>query len=154
MSENLTAAIVVATCAFAFAWAVWVIAVNIRRSRSSRQTADLQSRLLDRFPGSQELTAFLEGDAGRRYLKALESDLRDPLNRILNGIQAGIVILLVGLSLVAVRVSQRDDDTRKVLLLLGAPAMAIGAGFLISAAISHRLCKSWGLLEKNHRQSP
>ncbi len=108
MSENLDAAIIVSVFAFTFGWAVWVIAANIRRSRRSKQTADLHSRLLDRFAGSQELIAFLEGDAGRRYFDALESDLRDPLSRILSGIQFGVVLLLLGVSLLAVRSRQTD----------------------------------------------
>lgn len=149
MSENLTIAIIISTCACVFGWAVWVIAVNIRRSRSSKQIGELHSRLLDRFTGSQDLIAFLEGESGRRYFEALESDLRDPLTRILNGIQLGVGLLLLGFSLVAVRVGQTDEAARNALLLIGVPGMALGAGFLISAAISYRLCKSWGLLAKN-----
>src|SRR3954469_9349706 len=99
MSENLTIAIVLSTCACVSGWAIWVIAVNIRRSRSSKQVTELHPRLLDRFSGSKELIAFLEGETGRRYLEALESELRDPLNRILNGIQVGIVLVLLGVSL-------------------------------------------------------
>jgi hypothetical protein len=151
MSENLAAAIIVSVCACTFGWAVWVIAANIRRSRRSKQTADLHSRLLDRFAGSQELIAFLEGDAGRRYFDALESDLRDPLSRILSGIQFGVVLLLLGVSLLAVRSRQTDEFTRNALLFIGVPGIALGVGFLVSAGISHRLCKSWGLLGKNGR---
>jgi hypothetical protein len=41
MSENLTIAIMILSCVCAFCWAVWVIAVNIRRSRSGKQLAEL-----------------------------------------------------------------------------------------------------------------
>jgi hypothetical protein len=153
MSENLTIAIIISTCACVFGWAVWVIAVNIRRSHSSKQVAELHSRLLDRFAGSQELIAFLEGESGRRYFQALESDLKDPLSRILNGVQLGVVLILLGLSLVAVRSGQSDEIARNTLMLIGIPGIALGVGFLISAVISHRLCKSWGLLDKNRRQT-
>jgi hypothetical protein len=103
MSENLTIAIIICTCACVFGWAVWVIAVNIRRSRSSKQIAELHSRLLDRFSASQELIAFLQGESGRRYFDALHSELHDPLSRILNGVQLGVVLTMLGLSLVAIR---------------------------------------------------
>jgi hypothetical protein len=149
VSENLTVAIVLSTCASVFGWAVWVIAVNIRRSRTSKQIVALHSRLLDRFANSQELIAFLEGESGRRYFEALESDLKDPLARILNGIQAGVVLILLGGSLIAVKSGQTDETARNALEILGIPGIALGAGFLISALISHRLCKSWGLLGKN-----
>ena len=149
MSENLTIAVIISTCACVFGWAVWVIAVNIRRSRSSKQIGELHSRLLDRFTGSQELIAFLEGESGRRYFEALESELNDPLARILNGIQLGVALILLGISLVAVRASQTDEAARNALVLIGVPGIALGAGFLISALISYRLCMSWGLLRKN-----
>ncbi len=149
MSQNLTITLIMCTCACIFGWAVWVIAVNIRRTRTSRQIAELHSRLLDRFTASQELIAFLEGESGRRYFEALQTDLKDPLTRVLNGIQLGVVLILLGISLAAVRAGQTDEATRNALLLIGVPGMALGAGFLISAVISHHLCKSWGLLDKS-----
>ncbi len=154
MSENLTIAIVLSACACAFAWVVWVIAVNIRRSRSSKQVTELHARLLDRFAGSQELIAFLEGETGRRYFEALESELKDPLNRILNGIQFGIVLILLGLSLVTIRASQSDEVARNTLLLIGVPGIALGIGFLISSVICYRLSKSWGLYDRDKHQKP
>jgi hypothetical protein len=149
MSENLTVAIVISTCACVFGWAVWVIAVNIRRTRTGRQIAELHTRLLDRFTASQELIAFLEGESGRRYFEALQSDLKDPLTRVLNGIQLGVVLFLLGVAFVAVRAGQTDEVARNALLIIGVVGIALGAGFLISAVISYRLCKSWGLLVKN-----
>jgi heme/copper-type cytochrome/quinol oxidase subunit 1 len=148
MSENTTVAIIITTSVCVFGWIVWVIAVNIRRSRSSRHLAEMHSRLLDRFTGNQDLIAFLEGESGRRYFDALDCDVKEPLNRVLNGIQLGIVLVLLGISLIVVRNMQADDIARNALLLIGVPATAVGAGFLISSAISHRLTKSWGLLDK------
>ena len=97
----------------------------------------------------EQLIAFLEGESGRRYFEALESDLKDPLSRILNGIQAGVVLILLGGSLVAVKSGQADAAVRNALAILGIPGIALGTGFLLSAVISYRLCKSWGLLGKN-----
>jgi ABC-type multidrug transport system fused ATPase/permease subunit len=151
MSDNLSVTIVLTTIACVFAWAVWVIAVNMRRSRSSKAIAELHSRLLDRLTGSQELIAFLEGESGRRYFEALESDLKDPLTRILNGVQLGIVLILLGSSLIVVRAGQDDRTVRTALTMIGIPAIAVGAGFLVSAAVSYRLCNSWGMLG-NKRQ--
>jgi len=152
MSDNLTISIVLSICACIFGWAVWVIAVNIRRSRSSKQILELHSRLLDRFSGNQDLIAFLEGESGRRYFEALESDVRDPLSRVLNGIQLGVVLTLLGLALIVIRPVQADEVARNVLQTIGIPAIALGLGFLISSAISYHLSKSWGLLDKNRRR--
>jgi hypothetical protein len=154
MSENTTVALIISTCACVFGWCVWVIGVNIRRSRSGKQIAELHSRLLDRFSGNQELIAFLEGESGRRYFEALESDVKDPLSRILNGVQLGVVLTLLGLSLFVVHPAQADDVERDALQLIGTATIALGIGFLVSTVVSYRLSKSWGLLDKNKRKTP
>ena len=151
MSQNLTITIIMSTCACVLGWAVWVIAVNIRRSQANKRVAEIHSRLLDRFADSRELIAFLEGTAGRRYFEALEFDTRGSLTRILNAIQVGVVLLLLGISFLAIRASQDESDIRNALLLVGVPCAGLGAGFLISAAISHRICKAWGVLDQNER---
>lgn len=154
MSENLTIAIVICTIASALGFSVWTIATNIRRSRWGKQVSDLHAKLLDRFAGSQDLIAFLEGDAGRKYFESLAFDLKDSGNRILNGVQFGIVLVVLGCTLLLVRFGQDDPNTRTALLMTGAPLTALGVGFLVSAAVSYRLCKIWGLLSKNGRQTP
>ncbi len=152
LSDNALGAIIVSVIAFAVGWAVWVVATNIRRGRAAAKAAELQTRLLDRFTANQELIAFLEGESGRRYFEAMEIDMKNPAARILNGLQLGIVLLLLGISLLIVRAASDDEIVRIWLLLTGVPGIAIGAGFLISAGVSHRLSESWGLLQRNRRQ--
>jgi hypothetical protein len=153
MPDSLAVTIIICTIACVLGWSIWVIAVNIRRSRWGKQVAELQSKLLDRFAGSQDLIAFLEGDAGRKYFESLALDLKDSLSRILNTIQLGIALVSLGLSLLLIRSGQDDPLTRKTLLLIGTPATALGIGFLVSAAISHHLSKAWGLLNKNGQKT-
>jgi hypothetical protein len=95
----------------------------------------------------------LEGDAGRKYFESLAFDIKESTNRILNSIQVGIGLALFGLSLFLVRVSQQDPSTRNTLLFIAAPVTAVGIGFLLSAVISHRLCKAWGVLHNNGQQA-
>lgn len=149
MPDSLAVTIILSTIACVLGWSIWVIAVNIRRSRWGKNVAELHLKLLDRFAGSQDLIAFLEGDAGLKYFESLAFDIKDSLSRILNSIQLGIALASLGLSLLLVRGGQDDPLTRKTLLLIGSPVTALGIGFLVSAAISHRLCKAWGLLNKN-----
>ena len=154
MDTTVAVTIILSTIASVLGFSVWVIAVNIRRSRWGKQVAELHTKLVDRFTGSQDLIAFLEGDAGRRYFDALAFDLKDAASRILNGVQLGIALASLGLALLLVRSGQTDPNTRNALLIIGTPVAALGIGFLISAAISHRLCKTWGLLEKYRQQAP
>ncbi len=154
MPQALAVTIIPSTIACVLGFSVWTIAVNIRRSRWGKQVAELHGKLLDRFAGSQDLIAFLEGEAGRKYFESLAFDLKDSVSRILNGIQLGIALASMGASLLLVRSALNDPDARKALLIIGTPITALGIGFLISAAISHRLCKAWGLLQKNRQPAP
>lgn len=153
MPDALAPTIVLSIIACVLGWSVWVIAVNKRRNAWGKQVSELHSKLLDRFAGSQDLIAFLEGDAGRKYFESLAFDVKDSLTRILNGIQLGIALAALGLSLLLVRSGQDDQLTRKTLLLIGTPATVLGIGFLVSSVISYHLCKAWGLLNKNGRQT-
>jgi len=138
----------IAVCSVFAGWAIWVLTVNIRRNRSVKYSADIQAKLLDRFTNNQELVAFLDGPAGKRFFESLNFDLADSVNRILNAVQLGIALLLLGFALLAVRVTQDDRFVRDILLTVGAPAIGVGAGFLVSAVISYRLCRSWGLVKE------
>lgn len=154
MSDNSVIAILFSTSACVLGWAVWVIATNIRRSHATKRITEVHSKLLDRFADSHELSVFLEGAAGRRFFEAVELETRDSLMRILNAVQLGVVLLLLGASLIAIRVSQDDPYIRNALLLIGVPALALGIGFLVSAAISHRICRGWGVRDNEERSAP
>src|SRR5215472_4206571 len=128
MSEGLTIVLSIAVCSAFAGWAIWVLAVNMRRNRSVKYSADIQSRLLDRFTNNQELVAFLEGPAGKRFFESLHFDLADSVNRILNAVQLGMALLLLGFALLVVRMPQEDRFVRDVLLMIGAPVMGVGVG--------------------------
>lgn len=127
-------------------WMVWTISNNIRRAKTAREVADLHSRLLDKFAASQELLAYVESGAGRQFLESAGSSTTNPAARILNAIQVGTVLTLVGIALLLVRSVQYDPDLTQFLIVCGAVALAVGVGFLLSALISFGLCKNWGLL--------
>ncbi len=150
MSENLTVVLSIAVCAVLAGWAIWVLTINIRRNRSVKYSADIQSKLLDRFTNNQELVAFLEGPAGTKFFESLHFDLADSVNRILNAVQLGMALLLFGFSLLGVRTTLGDRFIRDILLLVGAPAVGVGIGFLVSAIVSYRLCRAWGVVKENN----
>jgi hypothetical protein len=131
-------------------WMCWTISTNIRRSHAARAVAQLHSKLLDKCAASQDLMAYLESETGRKFLESAGTESANPAGRILNAIQAGAIALFVGIAELIVRMTMdviiRNSDEDHFLLVSGAIALAIGIGFLISAATSFALTKSWGLL--------
>lgn len=137
---------IVATIFGTFGWVVYTISTNIRKAHASRAVADLHSKLLDKCAASQDLVAYLESGSGQKFLESAGAEGSQPWSRILNAIQAGFVLSLVGVAELIVRSFEQNTDTGEFLLITGAVALAIGVGFLISAATSFALSKSWGLL--------
>ena len=127
-------------------WVCWTISTNIRRSHAARAVAQLHSKLLDKCSASQDLIAYLESEAGRNFLESASAESANPAGRILNAIQAGAIVLFIGIAELIVRMTILNSDVDRFLLVSGAIALAIGIGFLASAAMSFALCKSWGLL--------
>jgi hypothetical protein len=145
--ENLAISVILSVLGCVAAWIIWVIAANIRRSRTSKHIVDLHSKLLDRFVNSNELMAYLEGEAGKRFFESLTLYVRDSMSRILNSMQAGVVLLLLGVAFLGLHSTQHEPWIRQTLLLAGVPTGTIGAGLLISAFFAFRLCRRWGLLK-------
>jgi hypothetical protein len=128
-------------------WVFWVVATNIRRSKVARHVAELHSKLLDKCTASQDVITYLESVAGRRFLESTATEGANPVARILNAIQAGAITTFFGIAILLARNATRDSDTGQVLIIVGSVALAIGLGFLASAAVAYYLCKSWGLLK-------
>lgn len=130
-------------------WIIWVIATNIRQTKLGRAQAEMQANLLERLGSSQELLNFLQTDAGRRLLEFAPPSpepRRNPLGRILNSMQAGIILGAVGGAFFAT--SGAYFGTTASFQILGFLGVCLGAGFLVSAAATYILSKSWGLLDE------
>jgi len=145
MNEVLTVGIIFGMVS----WVTWVIANAIRRGQTARTVANLHSKLLDKCTSNQELLSYLESQSGRRFLESTTTSEANPSGRILNAIQAGAITALAGGAMLIVRTEQRMDwDGREFLLICGAVLLAIGVGYLVSAAMSYVLCRSWGLFRQ------
>jgi hypothetical protein len=145
--ENVSVAMMLSVLAIAVAWSVGVVAANIRRSWGAKRVAALHANVLDRFSTSGELIGYLESPAARRFVESLVVDVRDMTHRILDAVQFGIALTLLGLSLLAVRAMEDQPWPRRTFLWLGLPITSVGVGLLVSAALSQRLARSWGMLK-------
>lgn len=140
----------------AVALLVWLIRtlVDYRRwARLAKVQADAHAKLLDRFTANEELLAYIQSPAGRNFLQSapitLESGPRSlsaPLGRILWSLQGGVVLIAGGLGMqaIATRVS---GELAQPFRALGILALALGLGFVVSAAASYLLSRRLGLLE-------
>ena len=123
---------------------IWIIFSTIRRYNTTKLQAGLQTKLIEKFGTGQELLAYVQSEAGKRFLESLTMEQRTPYGRILGAAQASVILALVGLSLLFLRgrVAGADEG----FLVFGTIILSLGVGFGLAAALSYFLSKSLGLL--------
>ncbi len=126
----------------------WVVFSTIRRLKVARIQAEVHSKLIEKVGSSQEFLTFLETDSGKKLVASIgiEQPNRNPYNRILASVQAGVILLLLGVAFLVLGGVYANAEEGFV--ILGGLGVALGAGFLISAGLSYRLSKSFGLFDR------
>lgn len=134
------------------AWTLRLIIENRRWSRTFTLQSEVHGRLIDKFSSSQELGAYMETEAGKRFLEAapipmnLGTEQRVPnaVARILTPVQIGVVLVLLGVGFLLLRHAGPDMETP--MLVLGTVILMPGIGFIISAGITWVLAARLGLM--------
>jgi hypothetical protein len=148
---GLSAIFVFSVTAGVLAWLVKTLVAQRRWGQLVRVQTEAHNKLLDRFAGSEELLAYIQSPAGRRFLEATPIPVADgptpassPFGRILGAVQIGIVLAAggVGLRLVA---SRLGGEAANPIAAIGTFVIAIGVGFVVSAAVSWFLSRRLGL---------
>jgi hypothetical protein len=130
-------------------WLVRTILENRRWNRIAQIQTDVHGKLLEKMASNQELLAYMETEAGKRFLESSPFEIEHrsrpslPLGRILLPAQAGVVILMAGCALVWLQ--DRLPDDAQGLLLFGILGMALGIGLIFSAGLAYTLSKNLGL---------
>lgn len=105
---------------------------------------------MDRFGTTQDLIAYAGTETGRDFLRSLSLEQRSPYDRIIGAVQAGIVSFFFGAALLFLR--SRVPGGEQVLLVFGTIFATLGIGFVLAAAASYSLSKSFGLLNRASAQ--
>jgi hypothetical protein len=143
----------------ALIWLIRQFLENRRWGSIFKQQSEVHSRLIDKFSSNQELSGYMETEAGKRFLEAapipvgLDSDQRMPnaIARVLTPLQIGVVLVLLGVGfflLRNVRIEMHDP-----MLVLGTVALMPGVGFIISAGITWILAGRLGMIPEGPASS-
>lgn len=126
----------------------WVIFSSIRRLKVARMQSEVHRHLIEKMGSSQELLTFLGSDSGKQLVASIgiEQPNREPYSRILGSVQTGVILLLVGIALLFLGAFFANAE--EGCFIVGSLAAALGVGFLISAGLSYRLSKAFGLFER------
>lgn len=144
------------TVIISLAWITVSIIRTLKQRANTRTRADIYNRLIDKFGAAPEFIEFLKSDAGLSFIEENVVQTQSPVKRILNSMQTGIVLALLGAGLLItgnIFGESLGGDLYIVLAVGGIIGLMIGFGLLISAFVSYRLCNAWGIAiktEKNH----
>ena len=137
-------------------WIIRLIVLQRRWNRMSKVQFDTHAKLLDRFTSNEDLLAYVQTPAGRRFLEAAPVPIQEqqpkaiaaPLSRILWSVQAGVVLAAAGIGLLYVS-SRFTDEASQFFMVIGVITIALGAGFMMSAGAAYVLSRRLGLMESH-----
>jgi hypothetical protein len=139
----------------ALAWIVRLFVENRRWNQTFKRQSEVHARLIDKFSSSQELAAYMETEAGRRFLEASPvamgpvggQRMPNVVARVLTPLQIGLVLALLGVGLLLIR--HASPDTEVPMLVLGTLALMPGIGFILSAGATWVLAHRLGMMPEH-----
>jgi hypothetical protein len=145
-------AIVAITSVFGSTAYIAYVVLEVFRSRyRTRLTSEFQQKLLDRVGSTDQLGAFLSSDGGARILEALSPTQTavGPHVRILRALQAGLVLLTLGVALfLYMGIRTLPIEGEDVIAMIATVCCALGIGLLLSAGAAYALSRKLGLLSR------
>lgn len=147
-SEALTMIVVMPTMFLIFGYGFKCMLNFFQQRQLVKQHYILQDKLLDKLGNSPEALEYLHSDAGEKLFKQLGAERSNPYKRILTALQAGSVILLLGVGFIVVPNLVVFEDSQGF-TVIGVLAVCLGLGFLASSAAALFFSKSWGLINGN-----
>lgn len=131
---------------------IWIIFSSIRRYKTAKLQAELQTKLLEKLGSGQELIAYVQSDTGKQFLESLNMEQRTPYGRILGAAQVSVILVLLSFAFLFLR--SRVSGAEEGFLVFGAITLCLGLGFGLSAALSYYMSKSFGLLADSAEHRP
>ncbi len=138
------------------AWLIRTVIEHRKWTRVAATHVDTHTKLMDRLTSNEDLITYMQSPAGRRFLEAAPIPvdggpkmLNAPFGRILWSVQAGVVIAFLGAGLIyaSMRLSSSEIFSLGELpiFVIGCAAVAVGAGFFVSAIAAYGLSSRLGL---------
>jgi hypothetical protein len=158
VATDLSISTVLITIVFAITWILRSVIEHRRWAQLHKTQTEVHSRVMDRLTSSEDLLAYIQSPAGKRFLEFAPVDIGagtagPMLSRILWSVQAGLVLGLagVGLSYASRHIPYQVSQPFFVLGMLG---MAVGAGFILSAFASYIIARNMGLVHGTSETPP
>jgi hypothetical protein len=130
-------------------WLVYIVVDGIRRRQQLRVMNDLHNKLLDRIGSASEFVEFFNSEAGARFIESLSTERGAPAGRIMAAAQWGLTMLSLGVAIFVLVSNRRfNEEPADMLMFLATVAVGLGAGMVLSSAVSYLAAQRMGVLNK------
>jgi hypothetical protein len=157
--QGVTIGTVVLVIASGVLWLVKTLVDHRRWLRLSKIQTEVHTKLLDRFSSNEDLLAYIQTPAGRKFLESAPIPIDQPraisapLGRILWSAQAGAVLTVLGLGIMIVS-RNALEEVAPPLAAFGAVVISLGVGFLVSAFLAYMLTRRFKLMPDQNDPAP
>ncbi|MBY0496448.1 MAG: hypothetical protein K2Y23_19750 [Cyanobacteria bacterium] len=133
-------------------WLVRAIIQHRRWLKASAVQLQIHTKLMERMTTNEELLAYVQSSAGRRFLEAApirpeaEVTTNAPVGSIVWAMMAGIVLATLGLGFRFAGIYIGDNEAQKALMVVGIIVMSLGAGFVLASGMAYVLSSRLGLI--------
>jgi hypothetical protein len=138
---------------------IWLVRAFIQHRRwlkASQVQADVHTKLMERMTTNDELLAYVQSPAGRRFLEAApvraEADspsFAAPIGSIIWSLMAGIVLSVLGVGF-RYAGAYVKDDAHEAITVVGIIILALGVGFIIASMMAFAVSSRLGLFPPKH----
>lgn len=123
-----------------------VMVIARTKTRRTELQTEMQTKLIDKFSSAPEFLAFLNSEEGRRFLGHIESGPKlSARDRIIRGMGKALVTSLLGIGFLIIGFLPMTNN--EFCVVVGFLLLFLGVGFLLSALLSLKLSRNWGLME-------
>ncbi|MFN7931712.1 MAG: hypothetical protein U0R19_00220 [Bryobacteraceae bacterium] len=146
MGEKAMIAVVLVSLFTAVSYIIKNVVLAIQRSKRDRYMSEVSAKLVDKLGTAPDVMSFVESEAYKTLLGEQSTGRGPFVSRVLNSIQAGLVLLCGGMGLFAAGNFGGDPEFQVFVRATGAIVVAVGVGMVLSAGWSYLLLKKWGFL--------
>jgi hypothetical protein len=133
---------------------IWLVRAFIQHRRwlkASQVQADVHTKLMERMTSNEELLAYVQSPAGRRFLEAApvrpdtdSPSFSAPVGSIIWSLMAGVVLTVLGIGF-RYAGGFVKDDAHDAFLVVGVIILSLGVGFIIASMMAFAVSSRLGL---------
>lgn len=150
---GMAAVLVFAAVLSVLTWLVRAVIQHRRWIKASQVQAEVHGKLMDRLASNQELLAYIQSPAGRKFLEAapIQPEAETPahgapVGPIIWSMMAGIVMSTVGAGF-RFAGSTIGDEVQQGFNAIGIIVLSLGIGFILSSIMAYLVSSRLGLFQ-------